>query len=284
MSVLAQRVVRLVLVDKVDAVPHRLELLGHIDGAEHRHHHDGETHAQIPYAYQVRLLAPEHEQRRRNSEQHRKVLQHIASRRLRHGIELEHGREVAVVRTEEQVVDERSHHRNQQHIAEHRLALRRRQTVEHTEPDDECARGEQERLPEVAKRRRVSGNVHEFRRGRLQYRNRYEQAHEQGHEDAAEQERALFVLRGLVDCETPVADRQQAHCKRRLQQQAAGDHEDLPLERGERVYEQDRHQQRQTRDGSEDTQHALRILHLVEEVLHQREQVVERPVEHQARG
>ena len=208
----------------------------------------------------------------------------LGRRKLHAAIKAERGREHAEALAEEHEVHDGDADEHPQNLLKGDLALRACQPVEDAEPDDERADGEAQAVDDEPDRAVVHLHVHEFLRGRRDDGRRDIPADEQRQErGAAEEDLCVRLGGGLFGSGLfPVDELQdQGQQQRRAQEQQRG-LDDRP--RGEGIAHETEHQQRRTGGSGQDLEHPSRMLELIKDGLDEGEDVVERPVKHQAGG
>ena len=252
-----------------------------------RHIHNGhadhrQTQRQIRCLYDRRFLLPDQIQQRHQHQQNRQVHQHLSGCDGRIDVVFEHGGEVAEVGSKEHIVHD-GHTGQRQHDKPHGLFARRAgQLVEDPEPDQERTARQQQRIEHIPQRGFVRHDINEFRRRRLDDRRRNQNAGQDRKKHAAKRKNLSVRFRQRGSFALFCALLHQGQHQRELEHQKQEDEQDLLSHRIHGVHKQDHRKQRQSHNGSADAQYQPRVSELVEDILQQGENIVQRPVKHQS--
>ena len=268
-------------------VPRRLPDLRHrgldLDDVHSRHAEHGERQHQI-HALHEALFAVQQGEDDRDRGQDREVQQLFLHGEGHAGVVFQIRRQRPEIRAEEHIVDHGDPAGDPDERAEHAARAGRGHVVEDPHPDDEEAEGEQRGVAHMAQRRIEVRREHELRR-RGGHHSRGDQQPRQGREEhAAADKQARVLLRQLRAGRSAELAAQQIEREREHQQQRDRQHDRFLLPVFGVEEEQPEDQQRGAGRREQTEEERLRVFETAEQVLEERKQVVQRPVQHQAGG
>ena len=226
-------------------------------------------------------------QHRPRRQQHRKVDEDLLRREVQSVFIAQSRRQNPQILPEEHIVDDCGAAEHPDGAVKDAARSGACEPVENAHPDHERAEGEAEGAHDKPQRVVEIVDVHELLRRGLDDRRRDQQTrqhrekHRPGEEELLVKERLRLLFNPALH---RAAGTHEHHQNRHLQPKTRDDEEHLAQHRGMVVEEQPEHQQARARDGREHSQHLSGVLELVENRLDEGEQVVERPVKHQAGG